>query len=52
MHFHCGTIAEPLQSSASVSRRALRREEGGWFTPQQWPELGLPAPVRKLLAAS
>ena len=44
LHLH------PVQ--ASVSRRALRREEGGWFTPQQWPDLGLPAPVRKLLAAT
>lgn len=24
-------------------------EEGGWFGPQDWPRLGLPAPVRKLL---
>jgi A/G-specific adenine glycosylase len=24
---------------------------GGWFTPDQWPRLGLPAPVRKLLCA-
>ncbi len=23
---------------------------GGWFTPQQWPALGLPAPIRKLLS--
>ena len=22
---------------------------GGWFTPAQWPQLGLPAPVRRLL---
>jgi A/G-specific adenine glycosylase len=24
--------------------------EGGWFGPAQWPALGLPAPVRRLLA--
>jgi A/G-specific adenine glycosylase len=24
--------------------------EGGWFAATQWPQLGLPAPVRKLLA--
>jgi A/G-specific adenine glycosylase len=41
LHLH------PVQ--ANVQRNSLRREEGGWFTPQQWPSLGLPAPVRKLL---
>lgn len=24
--------------------------EGAWFSPSQWPTLGLPAPIRKLLA--
>jgi A/G-specific adenine glycosylase len=24
---------------------------GSWFAPDQWPRLGLPAPVRKLLCA-
>ncbi|MFL6693754.1 MAG: A/G-specific adenine glycosylase [Ramlibacter sp.] len=43
LHLH------PVQ--ASVQRKSLRRDEGGWFTPQQWPSLGLPAPVRKLLEA-
>lgn len=28
---------------------AMGRGEGAWFAPDQWPELGLPAPVRKLL---
>ncbi|WP_427913710.1 A/G-specific adenine glycosylase [Ramlibacter sp. MMS24-I3-19] len=41
LHLH------PVQ--ARVHRKALRRQEGGWFTPQQWPALGLPAPVRRLL---
>jgi A/G-specific adenine glycosylase len=36
---------------ATLSRRAFRDAAGGWFTPEQWPALGLPAPVRKLLAA-
>ena len=22
---------------------------GAWFTPREWPSLGLPAPIRKLL---
>ena len=29
--------------------RALAGQAGGWFAPGQWAELGLPAPVRKLL---
>ncbi|MGZ5846182.1 MAG: A/G-specific adenine glycosylase [Ramlibacter sp.] len=41
LHLH------PVQ--ARMQRRTLRREEGGWFTPGQWPALGLPAPVRRLL---
>ena len=28
----------------------LRDREGGWFGANQWPALGLPAPVRKLLS--
>ena len=41
LHLH------PVQ--ARMQRRTLRRKEGGWFTAAQWPTLGLPAPVRKLL---
>lgn len=41
LHLH------PVQ--ARVARKALRRDEGGWFSAQQWPALGLPAPVRRLL---
>jgi A/G-specific adenine glycosylase len=26
-----------------------RLDEGGWFGPREWPALGLPAPVRRLL---
>lgn len=43
LHLH------PVQ--ASIARKALKRDEGGWFTPAQWSSLGLPAPVRKLLQA-
>ncbi|GAC1525396.1 MAG: A/G-specific adenine glycosylase [Ramlibacter sp.] len=35
---------------AVVTRRTLQSRDGGWFTPQQWTTLGLPAPVRKLLS--
>jgi A/G-specific adenine glycosylase len=33
-----------------LARSALRRAGGAWFEADQWPGLGLPAPVRKLLA--
>ncbi|MES2939946.1 MAG: A/G-specific adenine glycosylase [Pseudomonadota bacterium] len=37
---------------ASLPTRDWRAgEEGGWFSPAQWPQLGLPAPVRRLLSA-
>lgn len=36
---------------AQVSKSALLRQAGGWFDVTQWPALGLPAPIRKLLAA-
>jgi A/G-specific adenine glycosylase len=36
---------------AVVTRQAMRRDaDGGWFGPSEWESLGLPAPVRKLLA--
>lgn len=37
-----------LKASASV----FKEVPGQWFSPEQWPVLGLPAPVRKLLAAA
>jgi A/G-specific adenine glycosylase len=33
-----------------VKTDSLRAREGSWFDSGQWPALGLPAPVRKLLA--
>ena len=30
-------------------RKTLHSLEGAWFTAAQWPSLGLPAPIRKLL---
>ncbi len=36
----------------TLARAALENRDGKWFTPEQWPQLGLPAPVRKLLAQS
>ena len=36
---------------ATLSRKGLTGRDGGWFRPAEWEVLGLPAPVRKLLAA-
>lgn len=36
--------------AARLPRRPLRGREGAWFSAAEWPALGLPAPVRKLLA--
>jgi A/G-specific adenine glycosylase len=36
-----------------VQVRLTRKQkvgEGGWFEAQEWPELGLPSPIRKLLS--
>jgi A/G-specific adenine glycosylase len=36
--------------TAVVAKRSVR-DEGAWFTCDEWPALGLPAPIRKLLLA-
>jgi A/G-specific adenine glycosylase len=41
LHLH------PVQ--AAVPDSQWRGGAGGWFTTHQWPQLGLPAPVRRLL---
>jgi len=38
--------------SAALPKAALSRAGGNWFGHSEWPALGLPAPVRKLLGAS
>jgi A/G-specific adenine glycosylase len=35
---------------ARISRGSMRRAQGAWFGSQEWPQLGLPAPIRRLLA--
>ena len=35
--------------AARLSAAALRGREGAWFASGDWPQLGLPAPVRRLL---
>jgi A/G-specific adenine glycosylase len=36
---------------AQLEGCALNGERGAWFGAAQWPSLGLPAPIRKLLSA-
>jgi A/G-specific adenine glycosylase len=36
---------------AQLKSSALKKEAGAWFDADQWPALGLPAPIRKLLLA-
>lgn len=43
LHLH------PVQARLDV--RVLPAGDGAWFRPGEWESLGLPAPVRKLLAA-
>ena len=38
--------------AASLGGEMLVRPEGAWFAASDWPALGLPAPVRKLLATA
>jgi A/G-specific adenine glycosylase len=40
LHLHPVGVALPL---------SWRAADGGWFGPQEWPRLGLPTPIRKLL---
>lgn len=41
-----------LASDATPQPNAhCAEQQSGWFAPAQWPALGLPAPVRKLLAS-
>ncbi|MBK6999775.1 MAG: A/G-specific adenine glycosylase [Rhodoferax sp.] len=43
LHLH------PLHVTLPDADDALYREEGRWLAAHEWPQLGLPAPVRKLL---
>jgi A/G-specific adenine glycosylase len=44
LHLH------PVKVTLSVS--VFEGMDGQWFTAEQWPTLGLPAPIRKLLSAA
>jgi A/G-specific adenine glycosylase len=41
LHLH------PVQAVVPAEWQAV---DGAWFGAREWPDLGLPAPVRKLLA--
>jgi len=43
LHLHVCHLSLPRQTDLG---------DGQWFSPAQWPQLGLPAPVRKLLQAA
>jgi A/G-specific adenine glycosylase len=40
-----------LHPVTAVVAKYSVRDEGAWFSGDEWPALGLPAPIRKLLAA-
>ena len=42
LHLHPVTVQLPLSAKTGL--------EGAWFAADQWPGLGLPAPIRKLLS--
>jgi A/G-specific adenine glycosylase len=44
LHLH------PVQVTVSQSKPLI--EEGAWYEPGQWPQLGMPAPIRRLLLPS
>lgn len=44
LHLHPVQVDLPLN--------VLQHPQGQWWLPAQWPQLGLPAPVRKMLAQS
>jgi A/G-specific adenine glycosylase len=37
--------------AAHVPKSAMREPAGAWFASSDWPKLGLPAPIRRLLEA-
>ncbi len=47
---HRDLYLHPVVVPASAAQIA-RSEDAGYFLPEEWTELGLPAPVRKLLAS-
>lgn len=44
------SIARFQAHQAMPKAIALQADAGAWFSPALWPDLGLPAPIRKLLA--
>jgi len=46
---HRELVLHPVRLGLFEGRSATQEAEGAWFTPEEWPVLGLPAPVRILL---
>lgn len=47
LHLH--PLYVPLPALPALPDEALCWEEGRWLAAHEWPQLGLPAPIRKLL---
>ena len=45
---HKDLYLHPVGAKLNIS--VLSKDAGGWFDAAQWPALGLPAPIRKLLS--
>ncbi len=50
LHLHVVQLSLPKEKFEALD--GLHGLNGQWFSPDQWPALGLPAPVRKLLVAA
>lgn len=46
---HRELVLHPVRLGLFEGRCTAQEAEGAWFTPEEWPVLGLPAPVRILL---
>jgi len=46
---HRQLLLHPVEMALSAAQ--AMEENGAWFAPGEWPDLGLPAPVRSMLAA-
>ncbi len=49
LHLHPVLLRVGAGAGAEAAHGAQEDAPGGWFSPQQWAALGLPAPIRALL---
>ena len=54
LHLHPVIVGFPaahdMPSRSAATAASEPTSAGAWFAPHEWPRLGLPAPIRKLLA--